>query len=103
ARSADGGQGEGGVVGGGVLDRAAGQCQRVGGAVVEVGGVVARADGVVEGQRRAAAAGAVARATARVQCERRRAGHGDRFAEGDGDRDQRAGGVGAVGLRRRDV
>ena len=97
------GQGQGRVVGGRVLDRAAGECERVGGRVVEVGRVVAGAECVVEGQRRAAGAGAVGGGAAGVERERRRAGDGDVLAEGDGDRDQRAGRVGAVGLRRGDV
>src|SRR5581483_9535062 len=82
---ADRRQGERGVVGCGVLDRAAVQGERASGGVVEVGGVLAGADRVREAERGAARAAAVARGAARVQCELRRAGDGDVLAEGDGD------------------
>ena len=50
--AADGGQRQGRVVGRGVLDRAAGERERVRGRVVEVGAVLAARGRVREGQRR---------------------------------------------------
>src|SRR5207253_1653330 len=102
---ARGGEGEGGVVGGGVLDRAAVEGERGRGAVVEVGGGVAGLDGVVEGQRRGARAGGVvggSRGGRGVEGQLRRAGDGDVLAEVDRDRDHAAGRVGAVSRARAD-
>src|SRR5205814_2363400 len=98
--AADGGERQRGVVGGGVLDRAAGEGERAGGRVVEVGGVLAGSDRVGEGEGGAAAAACVAGAAARVERERRRAGDADGLAEGDRDSDRLARTVGAVGRRR---
>src|SRR4029077_834220 len=101
--AADGGEGEGRVVGGGVFDRAAGEGERVGGAVVEVGAVLAACGRVGKGQRRGAATGAVARGAAGVEGEGGCACDVDVLAEGDRDRDRRSCRVGAVGFGRGDV
>src|SRR5207253_2671931 len=101
--AADGRQSECRVVGGGVLDRAAGERERVRGDVVEVGAVLPAGGRVGKGECRGAATGAVAGGAAAVEGEGRRAGDGDVLAEGDRDRNRCRQRVGAIRFGRGDV
>ena len=92
-------QGQAGGVGVGdrVEDRAAVERQGAGAGVVELGAVLAGGDGVGEGQGAGAAAAGVAGGAAGVERQLGRAGDDDGLTPADGDGDDRADAVGAVG------